>query len=205
MNLTMTTRVALVFALLLQVACSGLQTTGTDGTQARKAIEKQLLAMECWELNGKLGIRTPEEAHGIWLEWQQSGPQYEMRLSGPLGVGGAEISGGPGRIQMRVAEDRILVGESPESLVEREFGWRLPLSNLVYWVRGVRAPGDVERQRLNDQNLLAELDQHGWQLDYLGHAAASPGSPPLPEKVRLTHVDIVVTVVIKGWAPHACS
>lgn len=198
-------RSLLLLVTVLLSACSGLQTSDSDNASSRKVIEQRLLAIECWELSGKLGIRTPEEAHGIWMQWRQQRADYEMRLSGPLGVGGAEISGGPGRVEMRVSEDQVLTGTSPEALVERELGWRLPLSSLIYWVRGVRAPGPIGQQRLNDQNLLAELNQHGWLLEFLAYSQMPENLPALPAKVRLTHQDLKVTVVIKDWESHVCA
>lgn len=198
-------RFLILLLLTLQFACSGLQTSDPDDPSSRRSIEQSLLAIECWNLSGKLGIRTPEEAHSIWMEWGQRRAEYEMRLSGPLGVGGVEIRGGPGRVEMRIAEDEVRGGTSPEALVERELGWRLPLSSLVYWVRGVRAPGPSGQQRLNDQNLLAQLNQHDWHLEFLRYAPMPEHLPALPAKVRLTHQDLKVTVVIKDWEANVCG
>lgn len=198
-------RLVILVLILLQTACSGMRTAERDTTPVRKGIEQRLLAMQCWNLTGKIGIRTPEDAHSIWMEWVQNGPSYQMRLSGPLGVGGAEIRGDPGRVEMRLSDEQVLIGDTPEALVEQAFGWRLPLSSLVYWVRGVRAPGAADRQRLNDRNLLAELNQHGWHLSFLAYTPLHSNSPQLPEKVRLSHQDVKVTVIIKDWNPDECS
>lgn len=164
---------------------------------------ERLARLECWELSAKLGIRTDDEGHGLVVDWIQTGTSYEIDLYGPLGVGSASIAGRPGWVTMKVSSNRMMVGRDPETLVEREFGWRLPLSNLVYWVRGLPAPGAKDYASLDDRQRLSVLGQDGWQLTYLEYERA--GGFSLPSRILLTDEVTTVKFLAKKWKPGSCE
>ena len=145
----------LAVVALLVSGCAALAPEPPPPELDWKARSEHLARLDCWELSAKMGIRSGDEAHGVVVEWIQSGSNYEIDLYGPLGVGSASIAGRPGWVTMQVSSNRMMVGRDPEALVEQEFGWKLPLSNLVYWVRGLPAPGAKDYASLDDlQRLL---------------------------------------------------
>ena len=46
-----------------------------------------------WIATGKLGIRTQDDSQSASLYWQQDQQAYEISLKGPLGQGGATVTG----------------------------------------------------------------------------------------------------------------
>ncbi len=59
--------------------------------------------------------------------------------------------------------------QSPEALLEEQLGWKLPVSHLVWWVRGLPAPDSKSRLGLDNDSRLATLEQDGWQVEYLSY------------------------------------
>ena len=53
-----------------------------------------------------------------------------------------------------------------EALMREEFGWKMPVEALAYWVRGVPVPQHShETLELDADGRLSFLDQRGWQLE----------------------------------------
>ncbi len=192
----------LAVVALLVSGCAALAPEPPPAELDWKARSERLARLDCWELSAKLGIRSGEEAHGVVVEWVQSGTNYEIQLYGPLGVGSASIAGRPGWVTMQVSSNRMMVGRDPETLVEREFGWKLPLSNLVYWVRGLPAPGAKDYASLDELQRLAVLRQNGWHLTFLEYEPAY--SQYLPSRILLTDEVTTVKFLVKKWKPGSC-
>lgn len=101
------------------------------------------------------------------LFWLQRQDYYDIRLSGPLGRGAARLTGRPGQVSLEVANQGRYEAPSPEALLEEQVGWKLPVSHLVWWVRGLPAPESKSRLSLNGDSRLATLEQDGWRVEYL--------------------------------------
>ena len=87
-----------------------------------------------------------------------------------------------------------LPGGVPEALLE-ELGWRLPVSHLLWWVRGLPAPDSKSRLTLDADSRLARLEQDGWQIEYTRYAEQN--GYWLPERLKLHGQDLDVTLVIR--------
>ena len=72
-------------------------------------------------------------------------PMFDIRLSGPLGRGAARPTGRPDAVSLEVAGQGRFEADSPEALVEAQLGWQLPVSHLLWWVRGLPAPDSRSR------------------------------------------------------------
>jgi outer membrane lipoprotein LolB len=164
-----------------------------------KAHKTQISALDAWQINGKVGIRAPKDSGSGTLFWLQRQDYYDIRLSGPLGRGAARLTGRPGAILLEVANQGRYQAESPEALLEEQLGWRLPVSHLLWWVRGLPAPDSRSRVTLDADSQLARLEQDGWQVEYLSYAEQNGYS--LPERIKLHGENLDVTLVIKDWQP----
>ncbi|MWV17802.1 lipoprotein localization protein LolB [Pseudomonas sp. L-22-4S-12] len=164
-----------------------------------KAHKTQISALDAWQINGKVGIRAPKDSGSGTLFWLQRQDYYDIRLSGPLGRGAARLTGRPGAILLEVANQGRYEAESPEALLEEQLGWRLPVSHLLWWVRGLPAPDSRSRVTLDANSQLARLEQDGWQVEYLSYAEQNGYS--LPQRIKLHGENLDVTLVIKDWQP----
>ncbi len=149
--------------------------------------KQQLTGLDGWQINGKIGIRAPKDSGSGTLFW-----------SGPLGRGAARLTGRPGNVSLEVANQGRYEAPTPEQLLEQQLGWKLPVSHLAWWVRGLPAPDSKSRLTLDADSRLASLDQDGWQVEYLSYAEQN--GYWLPERIKLHGTDLDVTL-IKEWQP----
>ena len=84
-------------------------------------------------------------------------------------------------------------------MVESQLGWQLPVSHLLYWVRGLPAPDSRSRIALDPNGRLASLQQDGWDVQYLGYTEEDGYT--LPNRIKLAGRDLKITLVVKDWQP----
>ncbi|MCQ4324761.1 lipoprotein localization factor LolB [Stutzerimonas stutzeri] len=188
---------------LLLAGCAGLgpreSVEGTGNAAAWKAHKSQIASLDGWQISGKIGIRAPQDSGSGTLFWLQRQDYFDIRLSGPLGRGATRLTGRPDAVSLEVAGQGRFEATSPEALVEQQLGWRLPVSHLLWWVRGLPAPDSRSRLSLDGSSRLARLEQDGWQVDYLAYAEHDGFA--LPERIRLQGHDLQITLVVKDWQP----
>ena len=193
-----------LFSLIAVLAgCAGFgarESVEGHGSPARwSAHKQQLTRLDGWQINGKVGIRAPKDSGSATLFWLQRQDYYDIRLSGPLGRGAARLTGRPGSVLLEVANQGRYEAPTPEALLGEQLGWSLPVSHLVWWVRGLPAPGSKSRVTLNGDSRLANLEQDGWKIEYLSYVEQNGFW--LPERVKLHGPDLDVTLVVKDWQP----
>ena len=193
-----------VFSLIAVLAgCAGFgareSVEGHGSPALWSAHKQQLTRLDGWQISGKVGIRAPKESGSATLFWLQRQDYYDIRLSGPLGRGAARLTGRPGNVRLEVANQGRYEAPTPEALLGEQLGWSLPVSHLVWWVRGLPAPGSKSRVTLNGDSRLANLEQDGWKIEYLSYVEQNGFW--LPERVKLHGPDLDVTLVVKDWQP----
>lgn len=197
-------RHVIVFSLIALLAgCAGF--TSREALQGQGDPAKwhdhktQLSSLDGWQITGKVGIRAPKDSGSGTLFWLQRQDYYDIRLSGPLGRGAARLTGRPGSVALEVANQGRYEAANPEDLLQAQLGWKLPVSHLVWWVRGLPAPDTKSRLTLDGDSNLASLEQDDWQVEYLSYTQQN--GYWLPERIKLHGQDLDVTLVIKDWQP----
>ena len=189
--------------IALLAGCAGLtsrEAVDGKGDPAQWQAHKQQIAqLDGWQINGKIGIRAPRDSGSATLFWLQRQDYYDIRLSGPLGGGAARLTGRPGDILLEVANRGRYQAESPEALLREQLRLELPVSNLLWWIRGLPAPESKSRITLDGASHLARLEQDGWQVEYLSYTEQNGYA--LPDRLKLHGQDLDVTLVIKDWQP----
>lgn len=132
------------------------------------------------------------------LQWRQRQQDYFLRIIAPLGGGIYELSGNEDGVLMRTAKNMTLRADNPETLLQNNFGWHVPLSGLVYWLRGLPEPGSKTNTLvLDDQGRITDLVQAGWQISYLRYMTASGFD--LPGKIVIQNDKLKVQLIIRDW------
>ena len=190
------------FALLL-AGCAGLgpqeSVEGPGNIEDWKAHKAHISEIDGWQISGKIGIQAPQDSGSGTLFWLQRQGYFDIRLSGPLGRGATRLTGRPDAVALEVAGQGRFEAESPEALVESQLGWQLPVSHLLYWVRGLPAPDSRSRIALDPNGRLASLQQDGWDVQYLGYTEEDGYT--LPNRIKLAGRDLKITLVVKDWQP----
>lgn len=154
-----------------------------------------LAAFDHWSLQGRAATGRVVGWSGN-LSWRQQGESFDVRLSGPLGAGGFRAKGEPGLVRIYTADETVYTND-PEALVEEIIGWRFPLTGLRYWAIGLPAPDRAARLTVNDEGLLTNLLQAGWQLAYAEYQTA--GGLKLPRQIVLDNGEDTIKLVIDRW------
>jgi outer membrane lipoprotein LolB len=188
---------------LLLAGCAGLapqeSVEGPGNAEDWTAHKAQVSEIDGWQISGKIGIRAPQDSGSGTLFWLQRQDYFDIRLSGPLGRGATRLTGRPEAVALEVAGQGRFEAKSPEALVESQLGWQLPVSNLLWWVRGLPAPDSRSRVALDANGRLASLQQDGWDVQYLGYSEEDGYT--LPSRIKLAGRDLQITLVVKDWQP----
>lgn len=185
-------RVLMLLAITLLPGCGVFRSAPTPATMPDAATQ-----LMHWHISGKAGIRLRNEAHSAYVEWQQHDDRFDLLLFGPLGQGKSRLRGDARAVQLETAGGDIWRDSSPEALLERLYGWQLPVSRAQYWVKGLAAPGSPANVQHNSDGSLSHLEQDGWVIDYISYQAPAPAL--LPQKLVMRYDGVRVTLVIKQW------
>ncbi|MCP9340628.1 lipoprotein insertase outer membrane protein LolB [Stutzerimonas xanthomarina] len=188
---------------LLLTGCAGLgpqeSVEGPGNAEDWKTHKAHVSEVDGWQISGKIGIQAPQDSGSGTLFWLQRQNYFDIRLSGPLGRGATRLTGRPDAVMLEVAGQGRFEADSPEALVESQLGWQLPVSHLLYWVRGLPAPDSRSRIALDPNGRLASLQQDGWDVQYLSYTEED--GYPLPNRIKLAGRDLKITLVVKDWQP----
>ncbi len=157
---------------------------------------RSLTLLQEWQIQGKIGVRTTDDAGSAYIDWSQAQDSFYITLSGPLGQGTTIVSGNPTGARLEQS-DGTWIAESPDQLVLEHTGWEIPISNLLYWVKGMPAPGSRPATTHNDLGTLATLQQEGWNLTFDQYSPQM--GTLLPCRIRIQKDQLRVTLIIKRW------
>jgi outer membrane lipoprotein LolB len=187
-------------ATLILAACAPVpvRKPGTATQLAAQAAREQMLgAQRDWSLDGRFAASDGQHGGSGGIAWQQNGQQYEFTLRAPVTGKTVQLSGGPNGAVLTGAGRQPLAGRDAGEVLNAEFGWDVPVADLAWWVRGLRAPGRPAILTFGANGLPATLDQDGWHVDYRDWYAER--SPPLPRKVYASRDPYTVRVMVEQW------
>lgn len=184
-------RLTTVVICLLLAACASQNYRDMSSDQLRTMLHNEQI--NAWSITGKVGISTPEDKDSANLNWRQCQQDFDIRMSGPLGQGAAKLVGDAEQVTLTTNDGESLSARDPEQLLWVELGWRLPLNDLFYWVRGFPAPNAPGRITALTDGFI----QSGWEVRYDRLTDQAPYT--VPRKIIAQQRDIKVTLIIKQW------
>lgn len=121
-------------------------------------------AKQNFQLQGKIGVRTPQQSGSAFYTWVQEKDSFEIELSGILGVGRTFIQGQKyGQVSLESAKTGTITADSPEELLKRATGWSTPITHLMDWVQAQPATSSAIVKTDVEQR-IAEIEEDGWQV-----------------------------------------
>lgn len=158
----------------------------------------QLEQLDQWSFRGRTLIQQGKEGWNAGVSWQQNQDSFKIRLTGPFAQGAVELTGDSQQVTMLTSEGEKFTAETPEQLLQEVLGWRLPVSALRDWVRGLPYQGEpIDLREINDEGQLVALHQAGWQVEFLRYVPFA--GQQLPDKVFIKRDDLSVRLVISSW------
>lgn len=186
----------LIVLMLIVAGCARQPLQPVDDWEQHQRAAQQL---NTWQLSGKLGARLPDNSGSARLRWRQEQSDYRIDLSGPFGQGRVIIETTDTGVRLRQGGEPPLDAVSAEALLWQTTGWRVPVAELNYWVRGIPSP-ESQHQVLErtPEGLLKTLSQSGWTLHYSDYQATA--LLPLPGRIIAERQDTRLTLVVYDWS-----
>jgi outer membrane lipoprotein LolB len=189
----------LLSAILLVIlsGCSTISQQQPSVTRSLSDRQAILTNLQVWQIEGKIGIQTPNDSGSANVKWLQSGKNYTLTLLGPLGATQLTLTGSSSGVTLLTAEGKQYHANNPEQLLMQQWHWNLPVSDLPYWIKGLPSPNGNYKSTFDAQHRLASLTQHGWSIQYLSYQT----NPilDLPAKISITSDEMKAKIIIYEW------
>jgi len=161
--------------------------------QARKT---ELEKLTSWRLHGRIAIKSTGDSWSASIDWQQQDDVFDIHFMTHLGQTMAKLQGQPGQATLYTPDEKITAADVDE-LLDKHFGWVIPIEGLRYWILGVPAPGFVANKQVDDDGRMELLEQSGWHIQYVRYNR--DGSVDMPEKMVLEYPRLRVRLFIDRW------
>ncbi|HET6631299.1 MAG TPA: lipoprotein insertase outer membrane protein LolB [Rhodanobacteraceae bacterium] len=190
-------RLAAAALLLLAAACAPVHVRPTQALLAAQAAREDAFPGHGrWTIEGRLGVSDGHDGGSGTLTWLQDGASYDFIVRAPVTGRSFRLHGDAGAAVLEGLDQGPLRGSDPRTLLARALGWRVPLDQLRFWVRGLRAPGSEAELEFGANGLPATLLQDGWNIEYKDWYGTQP---PLPRKVFASSGPFRVRLAIRTW------
>lgn len=166
---------------------------GNEATQAAR--EAELASQPNWSFSGRLAVSQGGDGGNARVEWRQYGPDFDIQLSAPVTRQSWRLRQTAGRVRLDGLQGGTREGSNAEAMLQEATGWRIPLTAMAAWVRGVRAAGPSDMS-FDSYGLPATIRQQGWSVEYRGWQADVPA---LPQKVFARQGGATVRLVVERW------
>lgn len=150
-----------VASLLFAAGCSSFQSTSNSSDQSIS--QGRRLLSNYWTLDSKIGIKTPSESGSAQLSWEQMGSEYVIMINGPLGKNIGKLERKGNEVTMTAADGSQETASSEEQLVLNTLGEPLPVEQLQFWIKGIKAPF-YPIEPVSAANGTTEFIQKNWRV-----------------------------------------
>jgi outer membrane lipoprotein LolB len=156
-----------------------------------------LRSLQDFGFDGRLGASSGSEGFSAGLRWRQQQQRASIQLTGPLGVGAAQIELTPDSLSVHTSKGATLDQAAARTELSTILGFDPPLQSLRYWVLGASDPGAIAAERLDGEQRLVHLEQEGWQVDYGDYMQVQRRW--LPRRLTATRGAVRLRLVVNGW------
>ena len=170
--------------------------------------------VSAWQLAGSFSYVDPKEQGAGRIQWGFQGDlldklslndaidQERVRLIGPIGTGSVQLISADNRASL-ISGKQEYKGIDAENLLFNIVGWRLPVSEMRFWLFGMPSPNASGKFWLNEQGQLQTLLQSDWEIEFDRYEIDPVLQQALPKKITAVHRgnQAKVKLVIKSFAP----
>ncbi len=190
---------------LLLGACTSLPKSQVTEQTTKNWEQYQLQAgrIRQWHLHGRAAIFVDDEVHNVGLNWKSQEEAFIVTLEAPFGQGVIRIESSNqsdrSLVRLSLPDGRIVYGENAEAALRDVTGWSIPVSGLVYWVKGLPEKSDSFSFDLLVDGRPKSLLQNGWRINYLDYFEFGEVAQGLPRKMYLKRDNLALKIDIDSW------
>ncbi|MDR1057275.1 MAG: lipoprotein insertase outer membrane protein LolB [Coxiellaceae bacterium] len=161
--------------------------------QARQVTLQQVTG---WDLSGALSVTYNKKGDFAHFTWVQKENCYTINIFGPLNISNIRIVGDANNVTLWQAKKKYIRAKTPEQLIYDQLGWRLPVSNIRYWILAHPVPGKIDAINFDQHGHLVFLRQNGWQIKYFGFRAHRSKHIDLPQIIEIKNEEITIKIKV---------
>lgn len=154
-----------------------------------------LATLGSWNASGRIAVAAAGSGGAGSFEWRQQGERSEVRIQGPVGIGGLNLELDGERVRLESSDGRRLEADAAWAELEMRLGAPVPARNLRYWLLGIPAPGEFAW--LPVEPPLATLQQANWQIAY--ERFGDSGGTRVPTRLTATSGGSRVRLIVDRW------
>lgn len=181
-------------------ACSTVRHPSTENSAQLHAYAQrvnQISTLNNWSLDGRLAISDSKDGGSGRLQWQQHDSATHMSFRGTMGKGAWQLHADPAGARLELANGEMHTAATLNELIFDQIGWRVPVSALSWWVRGLAQPEPWQSRTLDEAGRLSSLVQNGWNIEFDRYQ--SEDHLAMPEKLTARRGDYSIKLVVKDW------
>lgn len=163
------------------------------------AAKEQTVDTDYFNILGRIAVQDRNQSSSGSFRWKHWPVNDEIILFTPLGQVVAEISRNPQGVRLITSKLEAFYAEDVEGLTQEVLGWRLPLSNLQYWIQGRHSPLARAEKDFNEKDQVVVIRQDGWEIHYSSYTAAQAGQSELPRRMELTYGSLRIKLIVDEW------
>lgn len=187
-----------VWILLDLTGCASMSPPAAkESTVTWETRKAQLEQLHSWQISGKIAVITAQDSGSASVDWLERSGSYTISMYGPLGANGITMKGSAGHVTLKTSDGKTVTAPSAEELLSQQWGWKLPLSYLKYWVRGIPVPNLPSQNTFDAAHRLASLSQSGYTIQYQGYTTS--GTLDLPQHLSISSPALKSKIVIYKW------
>jgi outer membrane lipoprotein LolB len=199
----------------LLAACAHTTSVPDWRTSARSDthyFESSRLVIEelaAWKFGGRIAARNGKDGGQATIRWSLADDTHRLELFGPFGGGGVKMEYGPQGATLWDGKGNRYVRESEQALLDEVVGWRIPFSDLGYWLFGLASRAEPALFQIDENGNLSRLEQSGWEIEFSDYRDL--GGRLLPGKISAVHLregleakgtsnDVTVRIISRSWS-----
>lgn len=195
------------FALLiiLSSGCSLLQKPQSSDplfNQANSERRQALLALQDWQIKGKIAFISSKERNSADINWRHKGStnSQKLNLTSYLGINVLQLETIDGKHKLEV-DGKEYNARNLDHLIHSFIGLTLPTKALSYWVKGI-AFSDKDHITFNDEtslpsSLTSVYDSQSWHIEFQRYKNIN--GLQLPTSLKIRQADLTIKISINYW------
>ena len=183
-------KILLLAGILVLPACSMLSTTPEIAYQPTTA-QNELYDLQRWAFEGRIAITGKNDAWSANINWEHTPTEDLIKLSGPLGQGGAVIQLNASGVTIDQGGGDVKSSTDVENFINQQVGLAVPVNSLRYWVVGLPDKSQAASTIANG------FEQVGWKNQY--KTMQPVGSYVLPRNMTVTSETVKLKLFIDQW------
>lgn len=194
-------RLLVLFISMASISACAYKPRGSTHEETWQQRTLHLNSIKQWSVKGRISVKTPDNRFTSNLSWQHQSDKQLLLLYGSFGTTYAELSEEDGNATLILADKNIYQSNTLQPLIQRVFGYPIPVEQLEYWIRGLTFPDDNSHQTFDKSGYLKRIDYQKWTITYTKYRRISAfENIYLPRKMSVTDGVVAIRLSLRNWS-----